>query len=209
MKFTTATFVACAAIFATQQADAKFARGVLTPPPGVKGPGGDGMILVRGGRGWRSVHPITGRTCFPGPDDGPICLCGKGEICTQERYIGCATGKCESVQQRRLRRPPHYHMKHEEEYREVASKCDTQYKKNSINWAECINAGFREISGYPAEDDEEFAGSNELGCYLFPQAQVCRQRRLQRSNNNDDDDEEFAGSNELGCYLFPQAQVCR
>jgi hypothetical protein len=100
-------------------------------------------------------------------------------------------------------------MKHEEEYREVASKCDTQYKKNSINWAECINAGFREISGYPAEDDEEFAGSNELGCYLFPQAQVCRQRRLQRSNNNDDDDEEFAGSNELGCYLFPQAQVCR
>ena len=103
MKFTTATFVACAAIFATQQADAKIARGVLTPAPGVKGPGGDGMILVRGGRGWRSVHPITGRTCFPGPDDGPICICGKGEICTQESYIGCATGKCESVQQRRLR----------------------------------------------------------------------------------------------------------
>jgi hypothetical protein len=100
-------------------------------------------------------------------------------------------------------------MKHEEEYREVASKCDTQYKKNSINWAECINAGFREISGYPAEDDEEFAGSNELGCYLFPQAQVCRQRRLQRSNNNDDDDEEFAGSNELGCHFFPQAPVCQ
>ena len=59
-------------------------------------------------------------------------------------------------------------------------------------------------------DLEENAGSNELGCYLFPQAPVCNQDHLSEDVLYDlEDGPEFAGSNELGCYLFPQAPICQ
>lgn len=59
-------------------------------------PDKDGMVLVRGGRGWKKVHPVTGRTCWPGPNDGSMCKCGVGEICQQKSrfYKGKFCRKC-------------------------------------------------------------------------------------------------------------------
>lgn len=57
-------------------------------------PDKDGMVQVRGGRGWRYVNPITGRAKFPGPTDSPVYTCGKNEQCASpSRYCSKCVGK--------------------------------------------------------------------------------------------------------------------
>merc|ERR1712167_114348 len=55
---------------------------------------GDGMVKIRGGRGWRYVNPLTGRVKFPGPNDGPVYKCGKNEQCVSpSKYCTKCVGK--------------------------------------------------------------------------------------------------------------------
>ena len=145
MKFPSIVFIA--AVLGTV-ATAKPGPGgpVVAAKPG---PGGPGMILVREGRRWESYNPVTGRRCFPGPADALVCDCGKGEKCVRQDFGGCT--KC-----KRKPRNLRSHFPREKEYLEVNEMCNDQYPEYSIKWAECINAGYREISGYTDDGDEDY-----------------------------------------------------